>query len=265
MIKHILFCIGTLILLFTITLSGQKQRYTTANGHAHNDYLNVRPFNTAFENGFGSIEVDVFPVNGKLLVAHDRNKIDSSRTIENMYLLPLATKIKEDTFRIIKLLVDFKGDYKESLAILIDNLRPLVKYLSTPEAANRVTILISGRRPSPSEYNIYPSYIFFDDDWRLPHSMQDWNRVGQVSIQFSRYSRWSGSGKMVAEERKRLQQVIDSVHQAGKTIRFWGAPDNIESWECQVELGADLIGTDRVGQLAAYLGKTAKGSLKERP
>lgn len=182
----------TTLLVAAFYATAQKHRHTTANGHAHNDYLNGRPFTTAYENGFGSIEVDVFPVNGKLLVAHDKNKIDTSKTIENLYLLPLAYKMKTPPFRNIRLLVDIKEGYKESLAILKENLRPLVPYLSVPGTTNRITILISGKRPPPSEYYSYPAYVFFDDDWKLPHGATEWSRVGQVSIQFSRYSSWRG-------------------------------------------------------------------------
>ena len=243
------------LLLFANIATAQ---YSTANAHAHNDYLNTHPFTTAFQNRFGSIEVDVFPVNGELLVAHDKNKTDPLKTIDNMYLQPLAEKLRTDTFTNIKLLVDIKEGYKESLAILIEDLRPIKDYLSVPGKQNRITILISGRRPPPSEYQEYPTYIFFDDDLRLPHDPQQWSRVGQVSLQFSRYSTWKGEGRIKADEKQRLVRVIDSVHRAGKTIRFWGAPDNRQSWECQVDLGADIIGTDKIEELAAFLRSLRK-------
>lgn len=262
--KQIIIYLGGLLLLFANFASGQKQHYSTANGHAHNDYMNVHPFTTAFENRFGSIEVDVFPVNGKLLVAHDRHKVDPLKTIDNMYLHPLAEKLITDSFLNIKLLVDIKEGYKESLTLLMESLRPIINYLSVPGKQNRITILISGRRPPPSEYELYPSYIFFDDDLRLPHDPQQWNRVGQVSLQFSRYSTWNGQNNMKHEEKQRLLQVIDSVHLAGKTIRFWGAPDIRNSWECQVELGVDLIGTDRIEELSAYLRMLLKAFASHR-
>ena len=244
------------LLLFSANVA--VSQYSTANAHAHNDYLNTHPFSTAFENRFGSIEVDVFPVNGQLLVAHDKDKVNPLKTISNMYLHTLAEKIKTDTFTNIKLLVDIKEGYKESLTLLIESLQPLKDHLSVPGKQNRITILVSGRRPPPSEYHQYPLYIFFDDDLRLPHDPQQWNKVGQVSLQFSRYSSWKGEGHIKQEEQQRLRRVIDSVHQAGKTIRFWGAPDNMLSWECQVEWGADLIGTDKIEELAAFLRSLRK-------
>ena len=251
-----------LVLLFQLAVlqvCGQPKTYSTVNGHAHNDYLNTHPFITAFEKGFGSIEVDVFPVNGKLLVAHDKNKVDQLKTIDSMYIHPLSKKLETDSFRNIRLLVDIKEGYKESLVLLMESLQPISNALSVPGKQNRITILISGRRPPPSEYHQYPLYIFFDDDLRLTHDPQQWNRVGQVSLQFSRYSTWKGEGRIRGEEIQRLQLVIDSVHRAGKTIRFWGAPDNKNSWECQVKLGVDLIGTDKIEELSAYLKSFSKG------
>src|SRR4051812_44226103 len=40
------------------------------NAHAHNDYLHPRPLFDALDQGFTSVEVDVFLVNGQLLVGH---------------------------------------------------------------------------------------------------------------------------------------------------------------------------------------------------
>ena len=54
--------------------------------HSHNDYAQKHPFYTAWENHFDSIEVDVFPVNGKLLVGHNDKELNPDRTIQSLYL-----------------------------------------------------------------------------------------------------------------------------------------------------------------------------------
>ena len=48
--------------------------------HAHNDYLHARPLLDALDHGFCSVEADIYLVDGQLLVAHDRNKVDPRRT-----------------------------------------------------------------------------------------------------------------------------------------------------------------------------------------
>ncbi len=42
-------------------------RYTIANTHSHNDYEQPIPFWTAYNAQFGSIEADVFLVDGRLV------------------------------------------------------------------------------------------------------------------------------------------------------------------------------------------------------
>ena len=61
------------LILFSINTFGQPANYTVSNVHAHNGYVHPVPFYTAFNAGFGSIEADVFPVNGVLMVAHNKS------------------------------------------------------------------------------------------------------------------------------------------------------------------------------------------------
>jgi alkaline phosphatase len=116
-------------------------------------------------------------------------------------------------------------------------------------------ILISGSRPPPAEYKNYPAYIFFDDDRKLYHNNAEWERVGQVSLPFIKLSAWKGEGLLEKKEKKLIKRTVDSVHRTGKTIRFWAAPDNEASWKMQMKLGVDLIGTDKIDELAYILKK----------
>jgi len=244
------------ISLLSINVFAQEKDYTVADAHAHNDYMHPVPFYTAWDAGFGSIEADVFPVNGILFVAHDSSKIQSQRTLERLYIDPLLKELKKNPSRKANLLIDIKENYKTSLQLLIKELKPLKKYLFTDkDKAKPVTILISGERPSPAEYKNYPGYIFFDDDLKLAHTPQEWKRVGLVSLSFERYSSWNGEGTIPEKDKSLLIHVIDSVHQAGKPIRFWAAPDNANSWNLQMKLGVDLIGTDKIPELSEFLKK----------
>jgi alkaline phosphatase len=245
------------VLLFCGAAFAQPKTYTTANAHSHNDYMNSEPFQRAYRNGFGSIEADVYPRNGVLLVAHGKKEINPQNTLTGLYLDPLLKKLAADHTRKLKLLVDIKEDYKQSLDLLIKQLGPLKKYLSTPQKSGQVTILISGTRPPPSEYINYPDYIIFDNDQSLPHNAEQWKRVGLVSLTFEKFSAWKGVGPLDPKEQARIKFTIDSVHHANKTIRFWAAPDTEASWLKQMELGVDLIGTDLVDELGAFLRKRA--------
>ena len=250
----ILFFIPTLF-LFTVA---SAQLYSPANAHAHNDYLNKVPFYLAFQNGFGSIEADVFPVKGDLLVAHYKKDVQTEKNLANLYLNPLIRELAEHKERKLNLLIDIKENYKEALALLVNELKQLQNYLSTVEKANYITIIISGDRPPPSEYKEYPSYIFFDDDLQRAHNADEWKRVALVSLPFNKITGWKGEGELNAGDEKKLAHIIDSTHSAGKPIRFWAAPDTETSWKLQMKLKADLIGTDKVNELAEFLNKKHK-------
>ena len=58
-------------------IEGKSQEYTPSQIFAHNDYVRAKPFYTAYELGVGYIEADVYLIDGKLLVAHQRREIDA--------------------------------------------------------------------------------------------------------------------------------------------------------------------------------------------
>lgn len=250
LIKITCIFLSIFICIFT---QAQVKRYTTANAHSHNDYLNDMPFYRAFKNGFGSIEADIFPVKGILNVAHRKSEIQPGRTLKSLYLNPLLNELASDSSRRLKLLVDIKEDYKIALQLLIQELQPLKQYLSSPQVPNRLTILISGQRPPPAEYKNYPDYILFDDDLKLYHTPEEWNRVGLVSLPFVKLSSWKGEGSIRNKDKSSLRHTIDSVHAAGKQIRFWASPDTKTSWMQQMKMRVDLIGTDKIDELANFL------------
>src|SRR5687768_13168752 len=102
------------------TAVAQPSRYTTANAHAHNDYLNNPPFLLAYANGFGSIEADVFPVGERLCVAHTKKEIDTLRTLDSLYLQPfLKITRSAHSMQPFVFLVDIKEDFRRSLSLLI--------------------------------------------------------------------------------------------------------------------------------------------------
>ncbi len=252
--KNVIKIISLSIFIFIcIFANAQPKKYTTVNAHSHNDYLNNMPFYKAYNAGFGSIEADVFPVNGVLVVAHSKSEIKPERTLRSMYLVPILKELTAKESRNLSLLVDIKEDYKTVLPLLIKEVGDYEKYISTPNHTNRLTIVISGTRPPPNEYNNYPDFILFDNDLKLKHTPEEWNRVGLVSLPFYQISKWKGEDEINRKDKKAVRHIIDSVHSANKPIRFWAAPDTEISWKLQKKLRADLIGTDKIQELANYL------------
>ena len=98
--KIALFC------LLSLALNAQSP---LLKAHAHNDYEHERPFFEAFQLGFGSIESDVYAVNGELLVGHERSSLALNRTLKNLYINPIIAVLKankEGNFH--QLLIDSK-------------------------------------------------------------------------------------------------------------------------------------------------------------
>ncbi|MGO4759075.1 hypothetical protein AB4212_62455, partial [Streptomyces sp. 2MCAF27] len=86
-----------------------------ARAHAHNDYEHPHPLTDALSHGFGSVEADIWLVDGQLLVAHDAEDLDPTRTLESLYLDPLARRVKQHGGRVyrghdltLQLLIDIK-------------------------------------------------------------------------------------------------------------------------------------------------------------
>ena len=232
----------TLIFLFFSPVYAQE-KYTAANVHSHNDYSRPNAFYHAFDVGVGAIEADVFLRNGKLVVAHDTTEAKRLITFEKLYLEPIQ-KVMRDRPRPVNLVIDLKENYAPILTELLKELEPLKAFIKTDRSNSPLSIIITGNRPPPSEYKNYPSYISFDDDLQLPHNPEQWKRVAQVSLNFANYSKWTGNGSLPEQDEKVLKSVINAVHQSGKKLRFWAAPDNPAGWQKLMELNADILSTD---------------------
>lgn len=247
-----------LLSVANIATAQKKQVYTVADAHAHNDYANKNPFYGAYDKGFGSIEADVFAVNGKLMVAHSEKDIRVERTLKNMYIDPLVKKLKVDTARQLRLLIDLKEDYHILMPLIINELQPLMGYTVVNGLPGRLHVTITGGVPPAAELANYPTWLVFDVDHITGFNPQQWQRIGLLSYNFTKYSQWKGSGKISKLETAKLIGVIDSVHNAGKKIRFWETPDNKTAWNALINLGVDVIGTDKVEELGNFLNNRNK-------
>jgi len=108
---------------------GQQVNAQFPQGHSHNDYLQPAPFALAYQQGFGSIEADVFLINDTLFVAHDKTQIARARTFDKLYLQPIlqtAAKNKGKVYRDkkLQLLIDLKTQGDPALQALLKLLAP---------------------------------------------------------------------------------------------------------------------------------------------
>jgi alkaline phosphatase len=253
--------LAALLNVANVVSAQKKQIYTVADAHAHNDYANKNPFYGAYDKGFGSIEADVFAVDGKLMVAHAEKDIKPQRTLKNMYIDPLVKKLKVDTARQLRLLIDLKVDYHLLMPLIIKELEPLMDYAAVNGLPGRLHVVITGGVPPAVELANYPNWLTFDVDHLTGFTTQQLQRISLLSYNFTKYSKWKGTGKISTVETAKLLGVIDSVHNAGKMIRFWETPDNKTAWQALIGLGVDVIGTDKVEKLGNFLNDRNKKKL----
>lgn len=239
-----------------VMAAGQQRNYSTANIHSHNDYERARPLTEALEYGVGSLEADIFLDNGKLIVAHDRKQVLLGRTLDSLYLQPLQKQLQEkgghvyaDTSQRLQVMIDIKTEAIATLDTLVEVLKAYPSLIDS----KALLIVISGNRPSPDQYKKYPEWIHFDGEFRTRYTTDQWTRVAMISDNFSRYSQWKGKGRLPENDRMVLRKMIDSSHHAGKKIRFWNAPDLLNSWHQLTELGVDYLNTDDIPGVSAFI------------
>jgi len=251
-----------LIFLSLFTVLRIQAQYSTLNAHSHNDYEQKVPFFWAYDAHFGSIEADIWEVNGELFVAHNKDQITPERTLDTLYLQPIATKLKEnggkawkDQEGTFQLLIDLKTPYKTTLNLLSEKLKKSPEVFDPEVNKNAVRVVITGNRPTPSEFTNYPDFILFDGNLDFRYDDQQLKRIALFSNDLARFTRWKGEASISEKEEQRLKQVIDSVHGLNCKIRFWNAPDTPNAWKTLMNLKVDYINTDHIGQLEGFLKK----------
>jgi alkaline phosphatase len=230
------------------------------NIHSHNDYLRNIPFWEAASANVMSIEVDVILLRDTLFVAHEKESITSNRTFENLYLEPLrlSSSLSFSLHPSLQLLVDCKTEALSTLALIIKKCEAYKKFLYQPETGKGVKIIISGNRPSASDYNNSPPYLFFDHQSIDDLEKVSFEKIGMVSLPFYKFVRWNGKDTIPALEREKVLKITQSVHKYKVPFRFWATPDTPDAWKMLPELGIDFINTDQPIRVSEYLKTNTK-------
>jgi alkaline phosphatase len=254
-----------LSLFISITLYAQPSVYTVSNGHSHNDYEQPVPFKMAYSAGFGSIEADIFLINGALFVAHDTIELKRKITMEDSYIKPLLLCMQNnngypfaDTTKKLQMLIDIKTDSIGTLNKLIEVLKKYFLLIN----CKSLTWVITGNRPDESLFNSYPSFIRFDGELYKNYSTQALEKISMLSDDFKRYSLWNGKNNLPETDDALLRKAINKSHRLHKPVRFWDAPDNENAWKKFIELQVDYINTDHIKTLGDFLNKFSNPSPK---
>ncbi|OQP59436.1 hypothetical protein A3860_37915 [Niastella vici] len=244
----------------------QPAVYTTANAHSHNDYQQAFPFYAAYNLKYGSIEADVYlnVSDNELLVAHNATDAQQHRTLEELYIKPLAENIQNnkgsvyaDTSLKLILMLDVKTEAVPAINKLIDI---LIKYPALTSCPS-LTIMVTGSKPNSATYDAYPSYIWFDGLLSENYNKEVLSRIAVMGDNFINYTKWGGNGELPANDWEKLKKSVAKGHSLGKKVRLWNVPDNFEGWQRLIALGVDYLNTDSIKALAEFLKKNGARNL----
>lgn len=251
--KQLLFAVAMVI---GVNAMAQAPAYSTANAHSHNDYEQDFPFSAAWKNGFGSIEADIFLDNGRLIVAHEQKQVARGWTLDSLYLQPILQCIKTnkgyvypDTTRKLQLMIDLKTGAASTLPKLVE----LLDHYPELTANRSLQLVVTGNKPPAADFINWPSWMQFDGDLKIVYTKEQLERVGLFSDNFARYSTWNGKGRLPQKEWEAIDAMVKKAHALGKKIRFWNAPDILNSWNAFIKLNIDYINTDHIEPISIFL------------
>ncbi|KOT37647.1 hypothetical protein ADK41_18360 [Streptomyces caelestis] len=238
--------------------------------HAHNDYEHPRPLLDALDHRFGSVEADIHLVGGQLLVAHDPEDLDPSRTLESLYLDPLAARVRAHRGSVYRghrgplhLLVDIKTEGASTYLELDRRLRRYRRLLTT-YAHGRVlpgpvTVVVSGDRAARAPMEAQRvRRAFYDGRLTDLGSTAPASFTPLISDNWELNFTWRGVGAFPAAERRKLRDIVGAAHARGQRVRFWATPDlpgpaRDALWGELVAADVDHLNTDDLAGLESFL------------
>ena len=231
--------------------------------HAHNDYEHPRPLYDALDHGYCSVEADIFLVDGKLLVAHERSRLQPNRSLESLYLNPLRKRIEANGGAVypggpaLSLLIDIKSDGPATYRALHELLRSYADILTSVKDGQvrpgPVLAIISGNCPRELIRSQATRYAGIDGRLSDLTANDPPHLMPLISDRWSKHFRWRGEGRMPEAERQRLEEIVTQVHRSGRRLRFWATPHNEPMARALLAAKVDLIGSDNLPWLQCVL------------
>lgn len=252
------------LLLFSLQ-TVRSQSVPLPNAFAHNDYLHPHPLFDALANGYTNIEADIFLKGGRLVVAHIDPFFKKNRTLESLYLKPLADRIAANDGQVYKgynspviLMIDVKSganDTYKVLKVLLEKYKPMFSHYNHGRVfGGSITVVLSGHKPFEMIKKEDSRLAFIDEDLR--QTFQDTTAVAiykMASCKYSNLLEWKGDGPIPDDQKQRLCAYVAMAHKYGKKVRLWASPENDRVWAELLKCGVDLINTDKLSMLKAFL------------
>jgi hypothetical protein len=267
--------------------------------HSHNDYWRRIPLFEALGSGCISVEADVHLRDDELYVAHTSLTVNKSpaTTLREMYLVPLQRMLDDRNAnatnglwkgiydsapeQTVVLLVDFKDDGHETLAVLDRQLQELRdrEFLSFWNGRGRInrplTIVATGNAPFASILSLNDTHrdIFFDAPLDRLVSINDNSSTdppifaynisnsyfASTRWHFARLWAWRDPSLPEPEtpwEKDFWSSQLEQAKARGLVSRYWDTPNSPPNlvdivWRVLVERKVGLINMDDLGAVRA--------------
>lgn len=235
--------------------------------YSHNDYLNAHPLSDALSLGYKGVEADVFLVNGKLQLGHERRAAAQDGALETLYLAPLRALVARcgtltDDGQPFVLTLEIKEESRPTFDTLV---AALARY---PDLFSR-----SEGQAAESEHGVAPVQAVLVG-WYPPAF------AGSIAVPLSRQARLRRDGPP-ADAADRAVGLI-GLDYAETIGRWWATPAQRRHWLSAIRAtkaafptlrirayhvpvkervyrellaaGVDLIGTFELAETARLLG-----------
>ena len=257
-------CSAIVVLIVSLSAAtASAQNIILPNAYAHNDYWHRRPLLDALDNGFTYVEADVYLRNGKLIVTHILPYFKNKKTLEELYFKPLLQYINDNARSAtpvtcpLTLMIDIKSNAEKTykvLSVLLQKYKAILSGYQNGELTMRdVSVVITGHKP----YNLLTGeqdrLAFLDEDLTQAGKDSSSNIYQVASCKYSSLVRWKGKGSISADDVQRLEYFVMQAHKNGRKVRLWGSPDKTKVWSELLKCNVDLINTDKINRLRAFL------------
>jgi glycerophosphoryl diester phosphodiesterase len=239
------------LIICSLSLFAQEILY---NAHGHNDYEKNKPLFKALNNGFSSIEIDLFAHKGKLVVSHVNLLLDSKPLLLDLYIKPLAKLIEQNNGLVyandstqLVLYFDFKTPNDTTYAMLRKELAPyrdfFTVYYQDSVVWGPLQLLVNG--PLESIANETVRWVSVSGTFQDIGKQYCSALMPRVHFHYKTLFKWNGKGKMPEDERVNLHRYIESAHAENKTVRIYAIPNKKRVWKELMDAEVDWINVDR--------------------
>lgn len=246
------------LIYFSLLAEVSAQSRALVHGHAHNDYAKARePLVAAVQLGFTSIEIDVFPTQKGLKVAHIGLEVPFSKGLEELYFKPLEELLKQQGGQLFDnpqqqliLMIDIKKDAKKSYQLLKKICKKYQHLISTYEpktkirVQRKVDIILSGHKPIVALNKDTLWYMQIDGG--LDKIGADRQLFPRVSANYNQVLQWKGKGVIPIQQKEKIEALVKAAHANGQKLRLWAMPNNRKVWQTLLELGVDWMNVDKI-------------------